>query len=175
MNIFVVSDDPFKCAKALDDLRLNKMVLETAQLLSTAAHLTGSTVTYRPTHVNHPCSVWVRTSINNYMWTMLLFDALCEEYLRRSNKRHKCETLRDELLNGMANMPAGPRTPFANCTPYKQLETTQAYKMTLLEKWFSNSRKTVPKYKKEILNLELAKYLLGSDIEVVAKTLPHAT
>lgn len=34
MNIFATSTDPKKCAEALDDLRLNKMITETSQMLS---------------------------------------------------------------------------------------------------------------------------------------------
>ena len=34
MNIFVIDPDTAKCAQALDDLRLNKMIIETAQLLT---------------------------------------------------------------------------------------------------------------------------------------------
>lgn len=36
MNIFVVDEDPAICAEYLDDKRVVKMVLETAQMLSTA-------------------------------------------------------------------------------------------------------------------------------------------
>jgi len=62
MNIFVVSPDTMECAKALDDLRLNKMIIETAQLLSTAMRVQGYTGNdiYKSTHVNHPCAVWAR-------------------------------------------------------------------------------------------------------------------
>lgn len=42
MNIFVTSSCPFECARTLDDVRVNKMVLETAQLLATAHHQLGS-------------------------------------------------------------------------------------------------------------------------------------
>ena len=61
MNIFVPYPDSMKCAEALDDLRLNKMILETAQLLSTAARFHGYVGNvYGSTHINHPCSVWAR-------------------------------------------------------------------------------------------------------------------
>ncbi|AXN53721.1 hypothetical protein SPS_10 [Sphingomonas phage Scott] len=39
MNIFMTSPDPKACALVMDDRRLIKMVLETAQLLSTAFRL----------------------------------------------------------------------------------------------------------------------------------------
>ena len=67
MNIFVISQNPDECAQALDDLRLNKMILETAQLLSTAIRFHGYTgnLAYKATHINHPCSIWARTSRGN--------------------------------------------------------------------------------------------------------------
>lgn len=39
MNIFATDVSPVACAKALDDKRVVKMVLETAQMLSTAMHM----------------------------------------------------------------------------------------------------------------------------------------
>jgi len=59
MNIFVTSNCPKLSAQALDNKRVVKMVLETAQLLSTAIFI-NSTITYdnlyKPTHVKHPCT-----------------------------------------------------------------------------------------------------------------------
>ena len=61
MNIFVTSNCPKLSAQALDNKRVVKMVLETAQLLSTAIFI-NSTITYdnlyKPTHVKHPCTIW---------------------------------------------------------------------------------------------------------------------
>lgn len=39
MNIFATDISPVACAKALNDKRVVKMVLETAQMLSTAVHM----------------------------------------------------------------------------------------------------------------------------------------
>ena len=49
MNIFVVDTYPVLAARALCDRHVVKMVLETAQILST---ISGGP--YRPTHQNHP-------------------------------------------------------------------------------------------------------------------------
>ena len=35
------------------------------------------------THVNHPCAIWARQSVENYMWLYNLFVCLCDE------KRHR--------------------------------------------------------------------------------------
>jgi len=66
MNLFVPSPEIRPSVEALDDKRVVKMVLETAQLLSTAIRILDPETTlpiYKMTHKNHPVSVWVRSSI----------------------------------------------------------------------------------------------------------------
>lgn len=95
MNIFLVSSDVHECAKALDDLRLNKMILETAQMLCTAYRHHFPTLAevnqdllYKQTHVNHPCNVWMRVDIKNYVWSYNLFTALSHEKFYRTHLQH---------------------------------------------------------------------------------------
>ena len=64
MNIFVLDNDPFKAAEYQCDKHVVKMVLETAQLLCSA----HETAPYKRTHYNHPCAIWTRSSLSNYMW-----------------------------------------------------------------------------------------------------------
>ena len=68
MNIFVFSYNQRQCAIYTCDKHVVKMIVETAQLLSTAHHvLDGEQARlYRKTHVNHPCSVWTRKCSANY-------------------------------------------------------------------------------------------------------------
>ena len=69
MNIFYLSNNTKKCAMMHNDKHVVKMILEYAQLLSTAHHeLDGdvSAVFYKPTHKNHPSAKWARDNINNY-------------------------------------------------------------------------------------------------------------
>ena len=55
MNIFYLSRDPVEAAKLQCDRHVVKMILETAQLLSTAhVELDGEQVAYKATHKNHP-------------------------------------------------------------------------------------------------------------------------
>ena len=137
MNIFVVDQDTMKCAEALDDLRLNKMIIETAQLLSTAMRVRGYTEDniYKSTHVNHPCAVWVRENISNYSWTLLYLSDLVEERIRRTGKSHKTYEIYNALCAGPKIMPKGELTPFVNCSTYKDLEVLEAYKKCLIDKW----------------------------------------
>lgn len=143
MNIFVVDDDQTVCAQILDDLRLRKMLLETAQLLCTAARFYGSVnpILYKSTHEQHPCSIWTRKSYSNYNWLLIYFIKLHDEYIFRFNKTHLSFTkLYRELVIEGVNIPGGERTEFANCSLYKDLDVFNAYKITLVEKWSKDKR-----------------------------------
>lgn len=121
MNIFVTSSCPTEAAKVLDDKRVVKMVLETAQMLSTAINESGGKAPYRSTHVNHPCNVWARTSQANFMWLWEHGKALAAEYVARYGKTHKSEPILDEILDGVSWIDPGELTPFANCARNKDL------------------------------------------------------
>ena len=68
MNIFYLAHNPTDCAQMHCDKHVVKMILETAQLLSTAHHERGSTAPYKSTHRNHPSAVWVRSGVKQYQW-----------------------------------------------------------------------------------------------------------
>jgi len=113
VNIFYVSPDPVQAAQWMVDKHVVKMILESAQLLSTAHRVldgrevvgkskTGRNakrwilddarepVLYQATHINHPSAVWARKSIENYNWLAEHLFALGEEYTYRYSKTHKC-------------------------------------------------------------------------------------
>ena len=48
---------------------------------------------YKPTHVNHPCTKWVRKSWENFRWSLTLLECLLSEFEYRFNKKHKTETI----------------------------------------------------------------------------------
>lgn len=139
MNIFVTNLSPVLCARYLDNLRLNKMVLETAQLLCTAHHLkkgSRSKALYKPTHQNHPCAVWVRESFGNYNWTYRHFAALAAEFESRTGNIHKSwADLKHVLEKVPSRIRNVARTPFPNCTPHKDMDLIEAYRLTMKEKW----------------------------------------
>lgn len=97
MNIFVLDNDPKIAARYLCDKHVVKMALETTQLLSTALNALGSSGPYRTTHKNHPCSIWARASMRNFMWLYIHGLEICKEYTSRYNKIHKCESLLREM------------------------------------------------------------------------------
>ncbi len=89
MNIFFLDYDPKKCAQYHNDKHVVKMILETAQLLCGVHWVIGNEAPYKLSHKNHPCSIWVRSSLENYLWLCELGLELCIEYEYRYGKKHK--------------------------------------------------------------------------------------
>ena len=136
MNIFYLHRDPRVAARYHNDKHVVKMILESAQMLSTAhRELDGNLneTMYRPTHKNHPSTVWVRESSSNYRWLHSLFISLCDEYTHRYGKVHLTDKkLRDVLQPHPLTINTTKRfTPPPQCMPeqYKNNNNTvQAYR-----------------------------------------------
>lgn len=176
MNIFYLSHNPIEAAKFHLDKHVVKMILESAQLLCTAHRLLDGTpqkqpkvtksgktkqvtryvlpnvnadqLMYNATHINHPCAIWCRESINNYMWLYELFVALCDEYTFRYGKKHKTDTLlRDVLSNAPVSISHSQFTTPAQAMPeqYKHIDPVVAYRQYYIgakaafAKWTSRS------------------------------------
>lgn len=128
------------CAQMHNDKHCIKMILEYAQLLSTAHRVLDGTVSvglsasgrkktsyvlkdsrdsilYSATHINHPSAIWVRQSDKNYMWLAELLEELCCEYTYRYGKIHKVESSR--LMSVLKNCFPGniPKGAFTEPTP----------------------------------------------------------
>ena len=136
MNIFYLDSNPKLAAEYHLDKHVIKMILESAQLLCTA-HIIIDKVSsaeknlYHLTHINHPCSVWARTSINNYMWLYNLFTSLCDEYMFRYEKMHKTDVrFRHVLKTPPVNMLNVEFTSPAQAMPikYKNSDSILAYR-----------------------------------------------
>lgn len=133
MNIFYLHPDPEECAKMHADKHVVKMILETAQLLSTAHRVLDGVLTmvitsvgssakkaryimedpaadsalYAATHVNHPSAKWARASRANYEWLTRLFVALLAEYSHRyGGKTHASQWLLPILSYSPRNIDA---------------------------------------------------------------------
>ena len=91
MNIFYLHPISKICALYHCDKHVVKMIVETAQLLSTAHHEHNHPVTYKSTHINHPSAIWARSSRLHYSYLVDLGKALCVEYTKRYHKTHACE------------------------------------------------------------------------------------
>ena len=91
MNIFILDTDVRKCAEYHCDKHVVKMILESSQLLCGAHWVVGGEAPYKLSHKNHPCSIWVRESLSNYLYLCELGLELCKEYTYRYGKRHKSQ------------------------------------------------------------------------------------
>jgi hypothetical protein len=136
LNIFYIDEDPVEAAQQQCDKHVVKMIVESAQMLSTAHRLLDGNIDRRPSssgktmskywslpdaregtlykavHMYHPCTVWTMQSNNNYDWHWLHFDALCKEYTHRYGKVHKTdENLRLALQQLPSNIPVGSLRP----------------------------------------------------------------
>ncbi len=133
VNIFYLDHDVTTCAKMHVDKHCVKMILEYAQLLSTAHRVidgiqsvgvskTGRKQTqyvlpddresslYSATHINHPSAVWARHSASNYAWLFQMFVALMDEYTHRYSKVHACNRLTGYLRRTPNNIVKGAFT-----------------------------------------------------------------
>lgn len=123
MNIFYLDNDPTICSQYHNDKHCIKMILEYAQLLSTAHRVLDGTecvelsktgrktkrwklysiecdsMLYSATHINHPSAKWARDCGDNYRWLYRLFKELCAEYTHRYGKTHLTEVKLLELLS----------------------------------------------------------------------------
>ena len=154
MNIFILDEDITRCAEYHVDKHVVKMILESAQLLCTAhwidkyvgyapRKLTSEEwefvrfrkqqeprpFPYLPTMHNHPCSIWVRESLDNYEWLYNLAYELNEEYGHRYGKSHK--SMHDVIVKlPDIDLPSIGLTPFAQAMPdeLKGTDTVQAYR-----------------------------------------------
>ncbi len=92
MNLFVLDRSPRIAAQFLCDAHVVKMILESAQLLSTQDRLNGLERGYRMTHENHPCRRCLENPAN-YLWLSAHLGSLLREYTHRFRKEHRTEQL----------------------------------------------------------------------------------
>jgi|694.fasta_scaffold10381_28 hypothetical protein len=128
MNIFYVDSNAEVAARNMVDRHVVKMILETAQLLSTAHRvidgeeyvgqsqsgrkakrwrLSGNAdaIMYAATHINHPSAVWVRENSANYAWLYDHLLALGREYTYRYGRTHlTIDKLKDILKDAPENI-----------------------------------------------------------------------
>jgi hypothetical protein len=133
VNIFALDDDPRIAASYHNNSHVVKMILESTQLLSTNLNVfkPKAVPCYKPTHINHPCSKWVRESNFNYIWLTELAYGLCDEYTIRYDKIHACQKLlRGLKIDKYISEVRWMITPFAQAMPdeYKDLNPVLAYR-----------------------------------------------
>jgi len=123
LNVFYLNRDPVIAAQMSCNKHVVKMILESAQLLSTAhrvldgddyADLAGM---YKLTHKNHPTNIWVRESDKHYDWVYSHMIGLMQEYTYRYDKHHATERLEFALSNCPDNIPVGDYRDPPQCMP----------------------------------------------------------
>ena len=138
MNIFFLYLNAVQAAQALGDKHVVKMPLEMAQLLCTAFRwlhgerplkkkekgnkkkVPHDDKLYKMTHYNHPMAVWVRTSMDNFIWTLEHGVSLCNEWQWRYDhpidREHKCMRIfllmRDFIDDGTLSVAHFPKRGF---------------------------------------------------------------
>jgi hypothetical protein len=137
MNIFILDKDPEVAAQLQCDKHVVKMIVESAQMLSTAHRMLDGYVEKRPSksgkrminywvhpkpykeerlykavHHGHPSTVWTMESESNYIWHFDHFVALLDEYTYRYNKMHSTEKLKELLCQPPKNISRDGLTPF---------------------------------------------------------------
>ena len=132
MNIFVLDKCPKISAEMACDKHVVKMILETAQMLSTIAVSLGhkEDLLYKPVHAKHPCTLWVGKSKQNWDWLITHGLSLCSEYTKRYSKIHKSQKIIELAKKLDVNLPNIGLTPFAQAMPiqYKKHSAVDAYR-----------------------------------------------
>jgi hypothetical protein len=160
MNIFVLDWDVKKCAQYHNDKHVVKMILETAQLLCGVHHMTPQVtpqVPYKLSHKNHPCAIWARKSLTNYLWLCELGLELSKEYTHRYGKRHKSQDVIEWCIENKPNISDGGFTEPARAMPeqYKVKSVVESYRnyyngeKVSFSKW--KNRQTPTWFKSDVL------------------------
>lgn len=132
MNIFYLDHNPYRAAEMMCDKHVVKMIVETAQILSTVHHRYGTATAdmYKPTHQHHPSTVWAGDSLSHYNWLRQHFQALLNEYTSRYGKIHACWRMLGALMPAPRHMPNEKHRFPPQCMPeqYRQDDTVAAYR-----------------------------------------------
>ena len=150
MNIFFLHTDPQWAANALCDKHVPKMLLESAQMLSTALHshtMGISTGIYKEAYPNHPMTKWVGEIKSNFEWALENAIYIHEEYRFRFNKNHKSYDVISNIINNnySNDIPEGKITTPPQCMPdeYKDKDYVTAYR-----KYYQGAKKYFAKWEK---------------------------
>ena len=147
MNLFVTHEDPFIASTHLDDVRLNKMILESCQMLLTALANNGldknsmpltksGTVFKTNGFKRHPVTVWTGQNLSNLEWHLSYLKGMLQEYVYRFNKIHSLAHVVPFVENNSHVIAPGELTKFQNSSEFKDVEdTVEAYRMGMNAKW----------------------------------------
>ena len=147
MNIFFLHRDPQWAANALCDKHVPKMLLESAQMLSTAVHqhqsefqkklcdeekkVTPNSL-YKSAYPNHPMTKWVGFNRDCFRWALENAVFISQEYCKRFKKLHKSSAVINTIYDNNYNndIPDGFFKEPPQCMPdeYKDDDYVTAYR-----------------------------------------------
>lgn len=158
MNVFAVDDNPYVAAEYMCDKHINKMMIESCQILSCVIDTRSGDMSlsktlelpqYPKAHAKHPCTLWAMASTQNAQWLIKHLHGLEQQFkIRFPRSEHK--------LNGIfkiytlqlekCTFPEQKRTPFAQAMPdqYRvEGDAVAAYRMYyLMDKSFAVWKRT---------------------------------
>lgn len=145
MNLFVLDRSALLAAEYHHDVHVRKMLVETAQILSTAlrgcvSHVQAARLgLYETTHVHHTCVRWAGATRGNFGWTISLLDALIREYDHRwpgrGDRYERPRRLLAVYSRHVAALPPGGLQDFARTRAVQeicagsQIDTVAAYRV----------------------------------------------
>lgn len=179
MNIFLLDEDPKLAAIYHHDKHVVKMPLETSQMLCTNIYMLHGLTSrkkaykdmeflttqlfpnfpksdtreypfYRLVMPNHPCTIWLRESRENFKWTMSLLENLLLEYSRRFEKFGKLHEVYKWLCEYYPydKLPDVPMTPFRLAIADESLHNSdaiQAYRDYYISEKLTYTHKRSPR------------------------------
>jgi hypothetical protein len=139
MNIFFLDENPTLSAQYHVDKHVVKMILETAQLLCSCSSYDRPSdtklpqvtkVPYKLSHKNHPCAIWARESLSNYLYLCEMGLELGKEYTYRYGKKHKSIEVIEWCIVNKPNIPDIGFTTPAKAMPdeYKVDSVVESYR-----------------------------------------------
>ena len=153
MNIFFLDKNPNLSAQYLCDKHIPKMLLESAQMLSTALHshtMGISTGIYKEAYPNHPMTKWVGFNRDNFNWALENAMWIDEEYKTRFKKQHKSGKVIQCIINNdyYKDIPDGFFSEPPQCMPdeYKDKDYVTAYR-----KYYQGAKAYFAKWERGVL------------------------
>jgi len=161
MNLFVSDPCPVLSAHALDDKRVGKLLMEANQMLSLAVkfsddsfdefeHVGIGKVCAGLAHMNHPVSIWVRSSRECFEWTLQHAEALAQEWEYRFEREH-ASAVRTRYLRRFEDcLESSFLLPFQNSArnlgvgiDFSHLTVPDSYREYMKARWSTDIRSVI--------------------------------
>jgi len=179
VNFFYLDINPKLCARYYCNKHIIKIPIEIAQILSKVHYELKSNIVYDKIYKNSSVVkntigpyIWIKESLDNYIWACHLGLELINEYKFRYNKEtFKTQIIIETLLNNLPNLPKIGKTKFIStnqfdmfqfisndpviCARYNYCEMKCANDIWTNRKephWFENIKKSILKNKNNLIS-----------------------